>query len=222
MTYGQIKDQVLQLLNQYSVAGTMVANTYNNQQDYLNRIPNLVNDAVMEIATTVRRIPAFLTLSLDEDSGLAYEEFGDRIRFELPEDFYQFKTGDTLVTTNEGHVFHGNRYMIEGRKYLLIPKREFQRGHVYTITYYRYPKLLALPPAAEDELDNVPETHYAIPFYVAAYLVIHDDSFLYASFYNKYEDKLAKMTPDISAEAHPVSDVYATSLGDAYGDIYWT
>lgn len=231
MTYGQVKNQVLQLLNQYSVAGTMVASSYNNQQDYLNRIPALVNDATLEIATTARKIPAVLTLRVpeppdpeageteDEDvPAVACEEFGDRYRFELPEDFYQFKTGDTFVTTEDGHVMHTNRYQIEGRKYLLIPKKDFEKGRVYTITYYRYPKLLADTPEAEDELDNVPETHYAIPYYVAAFLVIHDDNFQFSAFYNKYEDKLQKMGPGASAEAHAVGDVY----GFARGEDYWT
>jgi hypothetical protein len=206
MTYGQIKNQVLQLLNQYTVAGTHVASSYNNQQDYLNRIPSLVNDALIEIATTMRKIPAFLTISEDDD----YEEFGDRVKIELPEDFYQFKTGDTFLKTEEGHVFHTNRYQIQGRNYLLIPRRELEKHKTYTLTYYRYPRLLDLTATIDEdtELDNVPETHTAIPFYVAAFLVIQDDAFLYASFYNKYEDKLQKMLPDLSAEARQTADDY--------------
>ena len=41
MTYGQLKADVLRLIHQYSIAGNKVATTYNNQQDYLNRIPSL-------------------------------------------------------------------------------------------------------------------------------------------------------------------------------------
>ena len=39
MTFEQVQNQVLKLLNQYSVAGALVAPAYNNQQDYLNRVP---------------------------------------------------------------------------------------------------------------------------------------------------------------------------------------
>ena len=224
MTYEQVKNQVLQLLNQYTVAGTPVASSYNNQQDYLNRIPALVNDAMMEIATTARKIPAVLNLLVvdpddDEESEepvVPYDEFGDRIRFELPADFYQFKTGDTFLTTEDGRALHTNRYEIQGRKYLLVPKKEIEAGRTYTITYYRYPTLLGEKPDADAELDNVAETHYAIPFYVAAFLVIHDDNFQFSAFYNKYEDKLQKMSPGIAVEAAAVGDVYGFDRGECY------
>lgn len=209
MTFEQVQNQVLKLLNQYSVAGALVAPAYNNQQDYLNRVASLANDAVMEIATTARKIPATLDLST-----LGSEDAGDWVRYELPEDFYQFKTGDTLLTTDDGHLLHTNRYTISGQKYLLVPKREIEEGSSYTITYYRYPRLLSDKPAPTDELDNAPETHYAVPFYVAAFLVIHDDNFLFASFYNKFEDKLAKMSAGLSVEARSVDDVYNFGTGE--------
>lgn len=209
MTFEQVQNQVLKLLNQYSVAGALVAPAYNNQQDYLNRVASLANDAVMEIATTARKIPATLDLST-----LGSEDAGDWVRYELPEDFYQFKTGDTLLTTDDGHLLHTNRYTISGQKYLLVPKREIEEGSSYTITYYRYPRLLSDKPAPTDELDNAPETHYAVPFYVAAFLVIHDDNFLFASFYNKFEDKLAKMSAGLSVEASSVDDVYNFGMGE--------
>lgn len=208
MTFEQVKNQVLKLLNQYSVAGAIVAPSYNNQQDYINRIASLANDAMTEIATTARKIPAVLSLA-----ELPTEACGDFARYELPEDFYQFKTGDTLVT-DEGRTLHTNRYELQGRKYLLVPRKELEDGAVYTVTYYRYPKLLDAKPKDDDELDNVPETHYAIPFYVAAFLVLDDDSFKFASFYNKYEDKLEKMGAGVSVEARPVADVYGFGAYD--------
>jgi hypothetical protein len=58
MTYQECKNQVLKLLNQYTIAGNAVADGYNNQADYIRRIPSLINDAMMEISTTVRKIEA--------------------------------------------------------------------------------------------------------------------------------------------------------------------
>ena len=203
MNYGQVRDQVLKLLNQYTIAGAEVPGSYNNQQDYLNRIPGLVNDAMLEIATTARKIPVLLNLG-----DLPCEELGEgpraQVRYAMPEDFYQFVSGGVLVT-HEGQVLHTNQYSSMGRKYLVVPKSE---SGDYTITYYRYPRLLSESPAATDELDNEPETHYAVAFYVAAYLVDHDDLALSALFNNAYEDKLAKMGPGVSVEPHVVSDVY--------------
>lgn len=199
MNYGQVRDQVLKLLNQYTIAGAMVESSYNNQQDYLNRIPTLVNDALLEIATTARKIPALLTLS-----DLPSEEIGDEVRYELPQDFYQFVSG-SVVRTQEGRTLHTNCYALQGRQMLLVPKEE--AGN-YTIVYYRYPHLLPEKPDDKDTLDNEPETHYAIPFYVAAFLVDHDEPFLCALFNNKYEDKLAKMGPGVTAEVKQTGDVY--------------
>lgn len=58
MTLKECKDATLKLINQYSIAGGVVALSYNNQADYIARIVPLINDAQMEIAKTVRRIPA--------------------------------------------------------------------------------------------------------------------------------------------------------------------
>jgi len=199
MNYKQIKNAVLQLLNQYSIAGTQVPGSYNNQQDYLERIPGLVNDAIMEIATTARKIPATLRLG-----NLPSVELGNEVEYKLPGNFYQFVSG-SVVCTVDGRTLHTNVYTLQARKYLRLPKNE---AGDYEVTYYRYPALLGDDPKDWDRLDNEPETHYAIPFYVAAHLVVHDEAFLYQVFYNKYEDKLAKMGPGVSAEVRPVADSY--------------
>lgn len=199
MNYGQVRDQVLKLLNQYTRAGAAVEPSYNNQQDYLNRIPGLVNDAMMEIATTARKIPA--TIALDD---LPSQALGEEVRYQLPESFWQFLSG-SVVTTREGRTLHTNCYTLQGRRYLLLPQEE---AGSCTITCYRYPELLSDKPADTDQLDNAPETHFAIPFYVASYLVAGEDNFLCALFYNKYEDKLAKMGQGLTAQVQSVSDSY--------------
>ena len=204
MNYGQVRDQVLKLLNQHTVAGSKVADSYNNQADYLDRIPGLVNDAMVEIATTARKIPA--TLSLGE---LCSEDFGEMVRYELPGNFYQFVSG-SVVKTQNGKMLHTNQYRTQGRKFLLVPKNE--AGN-YMLTYYRYPELLREEPRDTDELDNEPETHYAVAFYVAAYLVSHDDFSLSALFNNAYEDKLSKMGAGVHADVGQVADVYGFFVG---------
>jgi len=199
LNYGQVKDQVLKLLNQYTLAGAKVESSYNNQQDYLERIPELVNDAMMEIATTTRKIPAVLTLS-----SLPSTETGNQVRYELPDDFYQLVSG-SVVTTREGKVLHTNCFTLQGKKTLIVPKDE---AGDYTVEYYRYPTLLAETPDENEPLDNEPETHFAIPFYVASFLVSHDDPFLCSLFSNKYADKLMKMSAGVATEVRPVEDVY--------------
>jgi hypothetical protein len=200
MTYKEVREHVLKLLNQYTSAGTLVPEAYNNQADYLDRIPSFINAAVLEIATTVRKIPEQLDLDI-----LPREDLGEHYRFQLPADFYQFKSGDTVVT-EDGRVLHTNQYMMLGQRYLIMPKEEAEDCRVI---YYRYPYLPEGKPDDAAVLDNVPETHYAVPFYVAALLVAHDDAFLCSLFMNKYTDKLQNMTPDITAEARATEDAYS-------------
>lgn len=199
MTYGQVRDQILKLLNQYTIAGAAVEPSYNNQQDYLERIPGLVNDAMMEIATTARKIPAMLNLN-----DLEGETVGDLVRYALPRDFYQFISG-SVVRTGNGGLLRTNCYTIQGRKYLVLPKEE---AVDCTVTYYRYPVLLGDKPKDTDELDNEPETHYAVACYVAGHLLAHDDLALSALYHNAYEDKLNKMSQGVEMEVRPVEDVY--------------
>ena len=206
MTYGWVQNQVLKLLNQYSIAGTGVPTTYNNQADFINRIPSLVNDAIMEIATTVKKIPASVELT-----SLYCDEVGEYKRYRLPQNFYQFQSG-SIIRTADGQRLHTNRYRIEGRDYVLIPKDE---AGDYTINYYRYPTLVPESASASTDpdkirLDNTEETHMAIPFYVASFLLADSDAFRCSLFYNKYEDKLAKMSEGISVEVTPVEDAYLT------------
>ena len=81
MTYGELKNRVLELIFSYSVAGTTIPATYNNQADYIAMIPGLVNNGQMDIATSVKRIPAIVLLN-----DLEQEQVGDRILYKLPDD----------------------------------------------------------------------------------------------------------------------------------------
>lgn len=198
MNYGQVRDKALQLINQYSIAGSNVRETYNNQADYLAKIPGLVNSAMMEIATTNRKIESSCSLA-----EMAKTPMGKFNLYYMPSEFFQFKSGGTAVEL-DGTPLPTDQYHFKGNNAILFP------AHIENarIEYYRYPTLLGDSPSDSEELDNTPDTHDAIPFYVAAYLCISDDQFLYATLYNKYEDKLSKMMPGSRAEACHVADVY--------------
>ena len=69
VTYGELKRRVLELIFSYSIAGSVIPETYNNQADYIAMIPGLVNNGQMDIATSTKRIPAMAYLA-----DLDYEE----------------------------------------------------------------------------------------------------------------------------------------------------
>lgn len=207
MNYKQVRNQVLKLLDQYTVAGELVQSTYNNQEDYLNRIPSLANDAIMEIATTYRKIRAYMHLS-----DMPYEDLGKELRYEMPGDFYRFSSG-SVVRTTDGRIIHTNDYIMQGRHYLIVPKKE---ADDYSIEYYRYPMLLAESPKDDDELDNEPETHHAIPYYVAAFLAERDDPHIGAMLNNKYQELVQNMGAGVAAEVHSVGDSYWFNSGEGF------
>ena len=84
MTYGEARDKTLQIINQYSLGGAAIPASYNGQQDYLNRIPGLLNDALVFITSSIRPLLVFEPL----DFNYAVK-VGGLYRFDLPDDFYE-------------------------------------------------------------------------------------------------------------------------------------
>ena len=199
MKYADIKRAVLSHVNQYTMAGAQVAPVYNNQADYLKRIPVLLNEALVNIRTLVKPIPVVLPL----ENG---EPYGGMVRYELPEDCWVIKTGGVSVI-RDGKFKRTNQYRLQGRKYILVPGDDS-----YTVEYYRYPVQLPLDNTLTDdyEVEEDPEVIQTATYYASAYLVLQEDEFAYATLYNDYESRLGRISPGITAEVQPVEDSYGT------------
>lgn len=202
MKYADIKRAVLSHINQYTMAGSQVAPSYNNQADYLNRIPVLLNEALVNIRTLVKPIPVVLPLTDGEP-------YGGMIRYELPTDCWTIKTGGVSVI-RDGRFRRTNQYRLQGRKYILVPD-----DGEYTVEYYRYPVQLPLDSTLTDsyEVEEDPEVIQAATYYASAYLVLQEDEFAYATLYNDYESRLGRISPGITAEVQPVEDSYGLNWG---------
>ena len=202
MKYADIKRAVLSHINQYTMAGSQVAPSYNNQADYLNRIPVLLNEALVNIRTLVKPIPVVLPLTDGEP-------YGGMIRYELPTDCWTIKTGGVSVIRG-GKFQRTNQYRLQGKKYILVPE-----DGSYTVEYYRYPVQLPLDNTLTDsyELDEDPEVIQTATYYASAYLVLQEDEFAYATLYNDYESRLGRISPGITAEVQPVEDSYGLNWG---------
>ena len=203
MLYSEIKREVLGHIDQYSMAGTPVAASYNNQADYLSRIPLLINEGLVNIRTLCKPSPVVLPL----ENG---EEYGGMMRYELPEDFWSLKTGGVSVIRN-GQFHKTNEYRLQGKKYILIPKTDA----AYTVEYYKYPNQLPTDKALTDDfnLEEDIEVIQAATYYAAANLVMREDEFMYASLYNDYESRLSRISPGITVEVQPVQDAYHFNMG---------
>ena len=105
MTYGQMRHRVLMLLNQYSIAGGKIRVTYNNQADYLARVPGAVNEALVYLATTARRLRRVRKLEEAERAGVW------RV-FALPEDCWQICSGGVFRLGADGNVERTNGFRL--------------------------------------------------------------------------------------------------------------
>ncbi len=210
MNYGEIRDASLQLINQYTIAGAVYASSYNNQQDYLNKIPFLVNDCLIYVASTVCRYPS--QTILDPEKG---EEYGNWLRFVLPDDLLEIIPGGLLVPDADkrrGESSIWTRYKIEP-DHILIP-RYVDKPLIFP--YYRRPQLLQFSGVPSDDtvIDAPITVQMAIPYYVAAHLVMEDDAFRYASMMNEFSTRMAALTPAPYTEIQEVLDVYGGFDGE--------
>lgn len=334
MTYGQVRDASLKLFNQYSLAGKDIAESYNNQADYLRRIPELVDDAMWEISSGPRRIRA--AKKLEPERG---KDEGPYLRYTLPDDLLDIIPGGLFTYRGDqrhdlpwDHMHYQTGYDRLDERRILLP-REWERQEIW-LEYYRRPRSImgcvnagmelqsaevevpvgatsiivagktdiatpalkvvdddtttpvtltitratrldgetgrleklnaflkrdyvtgtaevtpgdtvritgwakpgdavyafmenttvvafAAAPTEPDEdmpLDNAPETHTPIPYYVAAHLVQGEDSFWYASLYNEWRTKLEYLGQAPQPHRGLVGDVYGLSRTYDWGE----
>lgn len=202
MTFEEFSKLVMQHLDQYSVAGDVLPDTYNNQVDYTNRICALANMALRTIATQTAPILACLDPNEEGFSGRKDLPNGTT-RIEMPQDFWKM-TGQGIPSFPCGEAYgRSMHYKHITDKEILVPTSELGRA---IITYYRYPRKLQ---GKEDEmLDATDMVADCASFYVAAQLVRQDDAYLYQTLYNEFETMLARLKRPIIAELAHVEDAY--------------
>ena len=197
MTYGEMKNFVLKLLNRYSIAGEQVPMSYNDRADIEARIPELTRDALQYIATSCRRMREVAPL-------VSPERVGNFRLSQLPDDCYQL-CGGLLRLTKGGDAVRYTKYRPVGGRQVLIPVSD--EGQ-YLVEYFRDPVLLEGEPADGDFLDCPPEAQTAVAYYVAAHLAMEDNNYLHAALHNEFELKMLRLQEGNVAECGMVEDVY--------------
>ena len=198
MTYGELKKRVLQLILSYSVAGSEIPATYNNQADYLAMIPDLVNNGQMDIATSVKRLPAQAAVS-----DLESETVNGRTLYKLPADCWLPFTGGLLSCSGRRYE-RFFRYRFVGRELDLYG----QCPQCLVLEYWRYPELINADTPDSTELDNTPDVHECLVFYVAAHLLAYDDPYRYTVFKNMYEERMSRLREPVWLEPGPIVNLY--------------
>lgn len=197
MDYKWARNYTLELIDQYSIAGTVTPPTYNNQADYLHKIPRLLDDAQLLCASTRHRLRAAAALD-----ALPCERQGAWDVYSMPEDCWRLRGGGAL-RTEDGGGYVDCRALGDNR--IALPAGTEAAG--LTAEYFRWPRLLGEEPAEDAELDNTPAVQAALPLYAAAHLVMADNSFAYAALLNEFESRVAAAVP-LEAERGLIEDSY--------------
>ena len=193
MTYAWARDFALELINQYSIAGANVPESYNNQADYVKRIPKLVDDAQLLLATNEGRITEVVPLSELEKGQLGQWE-----AYTLPVDCWHVCPG-LVRLDGPGREM---RYTLTGGRLCI------RDGRGLALEYERLPRPVGTDPMDDAELDNTVAAQMAVPYYVAAHLVMYDNEFAYAALLNEFEQKRALLRETPRAEWGITEDAY--------------
>ena len=208
MNYGDFKKRVLMLINQHTIAGQEIALSYNNQFDYISKIPSLLDSVQRYLATTTR--PIYAELSLDWDKAELKEGF---YIFTMPRDFWQL-IGRVIPVMRSGEFTMYHRYKWMGQNKLVIPAKD---KATMTLHYYRYPSTVPARPEDDFELENQPDAQEAAAYYVAANLVMYDNPFAYSALYNEFESRRQQMYERPQAEYDRIEDIYGNPGDGFYG-----
>lgn len=198
MNYAWARDFTLELIDQYSVAGKKVLPSYDNQADYLHKIPRLLDDAATLAATTSHKLREIAPLSC-----LEHKAYGTWAVYTLPKDCWQMCGG--LIRLTGAGCERDHSFRLLGSDAFAVPAA--LDGDL-SVEYFRKPRLLGESPAEDAELDNTQAVQQAQPYYAAAHLVMLDNAFAYAALLNEFERKLAVPGELPQAEFHAVQDVY--------------
>ena len=202
MTLGECMRRAGELVFSYSVAGSEIPLSYNNQADYVSMIPGLVNQAEIDIATTAKRIYADVPVS-----ELEKVTVNNETRYKLPDDCWMPLTSGLRINAGHGRSGRYDRFRLLGGKYLIVPESMEDR---LTLEYWRYPARVSESTDMQEELDNTPDTHEAVVFYVAAHLLMYDDTYRYALLENEYELKKSRLKEPVWVEQDAIWNRYET------------
>lgn len=195
MTYGEIKRKVLEKIDRATINGAAIPASYNGQSDALQRIPGLINEAVMAICTEQHRYTGYFAPKAEEGT-----PFGKLIRYPLPENFYSLQGGSVFRMKGRDAQSY-TRARIVGRE-IILPPGDF------LVEYWRYPDLLPDDPADTYDYRMALEILHAAMCFAAARLVVTEDESLYNALMRDYRAWLEALDVPFWTETTKVADVY--------------
>ena len=128
----------------------------------------------------------------------------------LPENLMEIVPGGLLVL-EEGEPRYESGFVRCDEGHILLPRT---RGEVW-LEYYRRPRACVdaiadgqTEPCDQYDLDNTPDAHRAVPYYVAAQLALREDETVSAALLRQWQELLYRLAPLPQPRRHLVGDVY--------------
>lgn len=181
----------LVLMREWTIDGNIVPAAEN--ADYIKSAEDLANIALMDIAR-LRKIPAVVRLENPLN-----ELYGNFVPYKLPQNCLEpvrivYFDGDSKIDDPF--------WLYEWIDQDTIGLHKDATGE-FRLHYYRLPKLLVpnttnMSANNDEEFDVALETHYLIPFFIAAQLLTDEDRGLAQVKLNEYHTRLAGLaTPSV-------------------------
>lgn len=205
MDYAQIKRIVLELINQYSIGGSQISPAYNNQSDYIHRIPNLINQAFSDIH---RVVPRRMEFRISPRSGEPLDPGSHWGLWTMPSDCRTMVSGGVTMLDGDGTPVPFPLFrMLNGGRSIAMPvlRAEYDKCS-FLVEYEAEPEQLpvdpgnAAVPADTYELTEDTDTIQTACVYAAAMLLMLEDEYAYDALHAEYQRRLAAMRPPVTAE----------------------
>lgn len=175
--------KILQLINQYSINGSLTPSVSN--QDYLLKTRNLIDACQKELAS-IRKIPTthHVILTGIADHGETPKLFTE---ITLPTDFKELKD---IFLENE-YYNEITDYIFESKKLLINSKLV---GNL-AINYYKNPTTITKDTLEATELEIDEDIQELIPYYVGGWIYLEDNPTIATMLLNEYERKISRIQP---------------------------
>jgi len=196
-----LDEKVLQLVNQFSINGSLTPSASN--QDYLLRTRNLIDACQKELAS-IRKLPVTYHVELDGISNhgtSTNENYKIYTEIVLPIDFKEL---NSIYLENETYT-PLTEYKFES-KILLVKSNLIG---TLAINYYKYPATITKDSLETLELEIDTDIQELIPYYVSGFVFLEDNPTIATMLLNTYESKKSRITDILPETPIVIENIYA-------------
>jgi len=174
MTLGQAKTKARKLMDEYSLNGLPVPETSKSVADYTLKMNDLF-DAAQKEAAQVKFIVR--SVAFDADSAQTHP---------LPENYYKLRA---VYSLQGGRKLPSGRYALTGQGGVELPAGR------HVVEYCAYPATITSQTPDDHEFEVAPDACEALPYFVAASCLQHENQSLFAILYGMYQTRLINLSP---------------------------